>query len=507
MTHAAACADLVARLKRAHVLHTVNGLLGWDEQVNLPPDSADLRAEQVAVMAELEHAAATDPRIGERLAELEDQRAELTADEQVIVRYARRDYDRVTKLPPEFVRDKAAHSSRAYHAWTACRAKADFPGFAPFLQKHLDLARQEAAFLGYAGAPYDYLIDQHDPGMTAAAVERLFAGLRAELVPLMREIVLSPVKARTDIFRGFPVERQRAFLNEVTTRMGFNYRRGRIDVSVHPFCEGCGADIRMTTRFDENHPLDSLFSAIHETGHGLYEQGTRLEHQGTPLGQPVGMAVHESQSRLWENQVARNRAFWRFFEPRFRETFPAPLQAVSSADLYLAINAVEPTLIRVDADEVTYNLHVVLRFELEKRLFAGTLAVSDLPAAWNALAQDLLGLTPPSDRQGVLQDVHWAAGMFGYFPSYCLGNMMAAQFWYQAQSDLPGLEEDFARGDFSRLLDWLRRNIHEQGRRHDTLELVQIVTGAPLSPQPLLRYLRERYGPLYLKQVPPVAQT
>jgi carboxypeptidase Taq len=271
-------------------------------------------------------------------------------------------------------------------------------------------------------------------------------------------------------------------------------------VSLHPFCEGSGADIRMTTHFDEHNPLNSLFSAIHETGHGLYEQGTLLEHQGTPLGQAVGMAVHESQSRLWENQVARSRPFWRFFEPRFRETFAAQLGAVSSDELYLAVNAVRPTLIRLEADEVTYNLHIVLRFEIEKRLFAGALAVRDLPEAWNALAQELLGLTPANDREGVLQDVHWSGGMFGYFPSYCLGNMMAAQLWYKVRGDLPGLDDDFARGDFSRLLGWLRRNIHEQGRRHDTQELVRVVTGEPLSPQHLLRYLRERYGALYLQR-------
>ena len=497
MTTEAAYAELVSALKRAHVLGTVNGLLGWDEQVNLPPDSADLRAEQLALMAELYHAAASAPRSGELLALLEDRRGELSADQAVVVKIARRDYDRLTKLPPEFVREKARHSSQAFHAWAECKGKSDFAGYAPFLQKHLDLAKQEAAYLGYAGAPYDYMIDRHDPGMTAAVIERLFGELRAGLVPLMREIVSSPVKARPDVFRGFPAERQRAFLREVTERLGFNYRRGRIDVSLHPFCEGSGADVRMTTRFKEDYPLSSLFGAIHETGHGLYEQGTRLEHQGTALGQAVGMATHESQSRLWENQVARGRAFWRFFEPRFRETFPEQLRAVSPEDLYLAVNAVRPTLIRVEADEVTYNLHIVLRFELEKRLFAGTLAVADLPAAWNQLAQELLGLTPPNDREGVLQDVHWSGGMFGYFPSYCLGNMMAAQLWYRALADLPGVEEDFARGDFSRLLGWLRRHVHEQGRRHDTQELVRVITGEPLTPKHLLRYLRERYLPLY----------
>ena len=540
MTNDAAYSELVARLKRAHVLGTVNGLISWDEQVNLPPDSADLRAEQLALMAELQHAAASDPRIGELLTELEggggpcscdqtpagaqrhpeddptrrvtlaqastaspvvgpkESAETLTMDQRVVVKHARRDYDRVVKLPPEFVREKARHGSETFHAWARCKAAADFAGYAPYLEKHLQLAKQEAAFLGCSAAPYDYMIDRNDPGMTAAVIERLFNELKEGLVPLVREIVASPVKARAGILRGFPVAGQRAFLHRVTERLGFNYRRGRIDVSLHPFCEGSGADIRMTTWFDEDNPLNSLFSAIHETGHGLYEQGMPLEHQGTPLGQAVGMGVHESQSRLWENQVARSRGFWRFFEPLLRETFSAQLGAVSSDELYLAVNTVRPTLIRVDADEVTYNLHIILRFEIEKQLFDGTLAVAGLPAAWAERAKELLGLTPPNDREGVLQDVHWSGGMFGYFPSYCLGNMMASQFWYKAQSDLPGLEDDFGLGDFSRLLGWLRRNIHEQGRRHDTQELVKVVTGEPLTPAYLLRYLRERYGALYL---------
>jgi carboxypeptidase Taq len=497
MTNDTAYEELISRLKRVHVLGTVNSLLGWDEQVNLPPDSADLRAEQLGLLAELQHAAASDPRVGELLTLLEARAGEPADDQKVVLKYGRRDYDRVVKLPPEFVSEKARHSSRAFHAWAECRGRSDFAGYAPFIQRHIELAKQEAGYLGYAAAPYDYMIDRNDPGMTAETVGALFAELKNELVPLMREIVGSPVKARPGVFRAFPVEQQRTFLHAVTERIGFNYRRGRIDVSLHPFCDGCGADLRMTTHFDEHNPLNSLFSAIHETGHGLYEQGIPIERQGTPLGQAVGMAVHESQSRLWENQVARSRAFWRFFEPRFRETFSAQLGAVSSDELYLAVNAVQPTLIRVDADEVTYNLHIILRFEIEKQLFAGTLAVADLPAAWNTLAQELLGLTPPGDREGVLQDVHWSGGMFGYFPSYCLGNMMAAQFWYKAQGDLPGLDEDFAKGDFSRLLGWLRRNIHEQGRRYDTRELVKAVTGEALSPKHLLRYLRERYLPLY----------
>jgi carboxypeptidase Taq len=253
----------------------------------------------------------------------------------------------------------------------------------------------------------------------------------------------------------------------------------------------------MTTRFNEDEPLDSLFSAIHETGHGLYEQGLVRAHYGTALGMHAGMAAHESQSRLWENQVSRSRGFWRFFEPRFRALFPAQTADVSSDELYLAINAVEPTLIRVDADEVTYNLHIVLRFEIEQKLFAGTLAVRDLPEAWRAASQDLIGLEPSNDPEGVLQDVHWSDGSFGYFPSYCLGNMMAAQLWYRALALRPALEDDFASGDFSWLLGWLREQVHVQGRRYEMQELVRRVTGEELSPRHLVQYLRERYGALY----------
>lgn len=514
MTIEAAADELVAKLKRLHVLGTVDSLLGWDEQVNLPPGSAELRAQQLALMAEVRHAAATDSRLGELIATLEEKETArpalrsdsgqavtpcaLTPDLRVILRHARRDYDRATKLPADFMREKAEHGSRAYHAWAACKPKSDFAGFAPFLEKHLELARREAAYLGKSEAPYDYFIDQHDPGLTEAVIAGLFDELKAGLAPLAREIAASPVKAKAEILRGFPVDRQRDFLREVTGRLGFDYNRGRIDVALHPFCSGSGADTRMTTRFDAGNPLGSLFSAVHETGHGLYEQGLPVVDHGTALGEAVGMAVHESQSRIWENQVARGRAFWRFFEPRYRELFAEQLRDVSSGELYLAINAVRPSLIRTESDEVTYNLHIILRFEIEKRLFAGTLAVGDLPAAWSEGMKELLGLKPSNHREGVLQDVHWSGGSFGYFPSYCLGNMIAAQLWYKALGGIPDLEEDFTRGDFSRLLGWLRQNIHERGRRLDTLDLVRAVTGAPLSPRPLLRYLRERYLPLYL---------
>lgn len=493
-----AYSQLITKLKRAHLLETVSGLLGWDEQVNLPPDSADIRAEQVAIMAEVCHEAAAQAEIESLLSALESADAELSADQRTVVGHARRDYDRLTKLPSSFVAERAKLVSSAYHAWAHAKATNDFASYVPSLKKHLELARKEAEFLGWGDRAYDYMIDRHDPGMTAEKVTALFGELKEGLIPFVRQILSSPQRASTRLFQGFPVEEQRRFLREVTEKLGFDYRRGRIDVSLHPFCSGSGADIRMTTRFHEDEPLDSLFSSIHETGHGLYEQGLPLSDQGTPLGQAIGMGVHESQSRLWENQVSRSQAFWTYFEPRFRERFPTQTTALSSDALYRAINAVEPTLIRVDADEVTYNLHILLRFEVEQQLFRGDLRVEDLPTEWNRLSKDILGLTPPDDRKGVLQDVHWSGGAFGYFPSYCIGNMIAAQLWYKVRTDLPDLDGDFTRGEFGRLLAWLRTQIHQQGRRFDTLGIVKHVTGEDLSPRYLLRYLRERYAPLYL---------
>jgi len=509
-------AQLLSHLGRIHKLETIAQLLGWDEQVNLPKGSADLRAEQHAVLAETIHAAASDPALGDLIARLAEGKGAaddaLSAEERLVVREAQRDYERATKLPVTFVRAKAAQSSVGFHAWAKARAEDDFASYAPVLERNLELAREEAAYLGWGGDPctsasgergsraYDYMIDKHDPGLSAAVIEGLFGELRAGLVPLAREIAENDdgrAKAARARLRGFAINAQREFLDEVTRRLGFDYERGRIDVSLHPFCAGTGADIRMTTRFNEDEPLDSLFSAIHETGHGLYEQGLPLAHHATALGKAAGMGVHESQSRLWENQVGRSRAFWAFFEPRFREKFSGPLRGVSSEELYLAVNAVEPTLIRVDADEVTYNLHIILRFEIERQLFSGALKVGDLPEAWAALSRELLGLEPKNDREGVLQDVHWSDGAFGYFPSYCLGNMIAAQLWEAVQAEEREIEADFTHGDFGRLLAWLRKNVHAAGKRYDALDLTQRVTGKPLSPAPLLRYLRERYLPLY----------
>ncbi len=479
-------------------LGSVLSLLAWDEQVNLPTAAAKHRAAQRATLADLHHREATRPQVAEWLDALESGSEALTEDERVIVREARRDYDRSARLPSEFVRRRAEAQASAYHTWKRARENNDFSAFEPDLARNLDLAREEASYHGKSGMEaYDFHIDSHDPGMTAGSIERLFTVLREELIPLVHRITESTVRPDTTIFRGFPEADQEAFLRRVVAAFGFDFERGRIDRTVHPFCSGNMFDTRITTRYDVDNPIDSLTSSMHEAGHALYQQGLPAEYFGTGLGEHVGMAVHESQSRLWENQVGRSRSFWKYWEPEYRAAFPRQLQGVSSDQFYLALNAVAPTPIRVDADEVTYNLHILLRFELEKRLFDGTLETRDLPAAWCACSQELLGHTPRDFREGVLQDVHWSIGAFGYFPSYCLGNMLAAQIWYAARDALPDMDRDFEQGVHQPLLEWLRANVHRHGKRYTTPELTQRVTGAELGPESLIRYLKERYLPLY----------
>jgi carboxypeptidase Taq len=492
--------ELLERLRRLHTLYTVADLLSWDEQVNLPPDSSDQRLEQLSLLAELQHSEGSAPRIGELISALESEGSSLSAPQLAVVKMARKNFDRVAHLPVAFVREKAEHCSRSYHAWVEARQKSDFASFAPFIAKHLELARKEASLMGWGDRAYDYLLDLHDPGVDSAFLQTIFEELRSGLVPFAQQVVSSPVKADTGFLRGYDVEAQKRFARDVVASLGLNFKRGRLDESVHPFCSGTGADLRMTTRFDVNNPFDSLFSAIHESGHGLYEQGLPREHPGSALSLPAGMAVHESQSRLWENQVARSHGFWNHFEPRFRAAFPDQMAGVSSEAMYLAVNAVTPTLIRVDSDEVTYNLHILLRFDIERRLFSGEIKVEDLPRAWKIASLQLLGLLPENDREGVLQDVHWSCGDFGYFPSYTLGNMFAAQLWYRALELMPGMEYDFACGDFTKFLGWLRQEVHSKGCQYTLPELVRRSTGAELSPKPLLRYLKERYGPLYLHE-------
>jgi len=501
MTSPTPYTQLVTELDRVAVLKSNLRFLSWDEQVNLPPGSSDFRGRQKSGLAGLVHRELTSQSLGDRIAAAEAIRDQLDGRQKTVVHHARRDYDLSTKVPADLVASKAALDTEAHQVWAQARKECNYAAFAPYLQRQLDVAAQIAACYGKTGAAaYDHMIDRHDPGMDAATITRLFDELAAGLIPLAEAVMASPVKARRDLLRGFPVEQQETFLREVTAALGFDFRRGRLDRSVHPFCSGTGFDTRMTTRFDAHQPLMSLFGAIHESGHGMYEQGLPKEHYGTALGEHAGMAVHESQSRLWENQVGRSPAFWTYWESRYRALFPEQLAALDSRGLFLAVNAVTRQPIRVEADEIMYNLHIMLRFRLEKAMFTGQLAVKDLPGAWNELAKSMLGLTPQNDAEGCLQDVHWSGGGFGYFPSYCLGNMIAAQLWETARRALPRMDEELAStGGSASLLQWLRREVHARGKQLDTRALTLTVTGGELSPQALLRYLKDRYGSLYLK--------
>ena len=488
---------LLRELREMGLLSSISSLLHWDEQTQMPAKGAAHRAEQASLVATTVHARLTSPRVGELL----DAAAEGGDEDRTVnVRETRRTYDRARKIPPSLVEELARTGVLAQHAWTDARKRNDYPAFRPWLEKVVSLKRQEADCVGYAsGNRYDALLDEYEPGATAADIKRTFDGLRGPLVELVRKIVDSPRKAPLEVLqRHFPAAAQERLAREAAAAVGFDFSAGRLDTSAHPFCTGIGpGDTRMTTRYDEHYFGDAFFGVLHETGHGLYDQGLPAEHFGTPLGEAVSLGIHESQSRMWENLVGRGRAFWRHFMPRAREGFPDALAGVSDDDWYFAVNDVRPSLIRTEADEATYNLHVMLRFELEQAMLTGEVGAADVPEAWNQRIRDYLGVTPPNDADGCLQDIHWSGGAIGYFPTYTLGNLYAAQFFEQARRDLGDLDAMLARGEFKPLLDWLRRNIHSHGKRHQPGELVRRVTGRELSPEPLLRHLRGKATELY----------
>jgi carboxypeptidase Taq len=497
--------ELVGQLREVGVMASVLSVLGWDERVTLPPRGAGHRAAQASLLARRVHEQFTAQRIGELLREIESggpaagDGGGTEADVAVNVREARRQYDRATRLPPALVEEMAKTEVLAQQAWADARKRSDFAAFRPWLEKWLELKKQQAACYGHRGHVYNALLEDFEPGETAENLSAVFESLRGPLVDLIGRITSSGRQAPLDILeRHYPADAQARLARAAAAAIGFDFEAGRLDVSVHPFCSGIGpGDTRMTTRYDEHFFGDAFFGVLHETGHCLYEQGLPAEHFGTPLGESVSLGIHESQSRMWENLVGRSRAFWRFFLPQAREAFPAALAGVSDDDWYRAVNDVRPSLIRTESDEATYNLHVLLRFELEKAMLTGDLSVADLPGAWNERMKRYLGVDVPDDARGCLQDIHWSGGAIGYFPTYTLGNLYAAQFFEQARADLGDLDGQFARGEFGPLLGWLRENVHRHGKRYRAGELVQRVTGRPLSAEPLLAYLRGKAGEVY----------
>ncbi len=486
---------LTEYFKETAYLRSAQKLLAWDQRTMIPPKGHAHRAGQIAALAKLLHARDTDPAVGEHLAAVEGTAVvqDPTSPAAVNVREWRRRYEQATRIPPELAVALARAAAEGQTAWEQARPKNDWPAFQPFLERIVALKREQAQALGYAGEPYDALLDLYEPGETAAGIEPLFVELRQALMALLPRVA-APFREEGGILnRHFPRERQEALAREAAAVIGYDFAAGRLDPTAHPFSITIGlGDARITTRYDEHFLGTALFGTLHEAGHALYNLGLPEEHWGAPRGEAVSLAIHESQSRLWENLVGRSLSFWRFFFPRVREHFPT-LADVRLEDFYAAVNRVSPSLIRVEADEVTYNLHIIFRFHLERALMRGTLSVAHLPGAWNEQVQTVLGLTVPDDAQGVMQDVHWSGGHIGYFPTYALGNLYAAQFFARARAELGNLDGQFARGEFAPLLAWLREKIHARGSTFWPRDLVRQVTGEDLNPRYLLTYLEEKF--------------
>ncbi len=493
--------ELKARLLEVNDLGSAAAVLRWDQATYMPPGGAGARGRQLATLGRLAHEKFTDAALGRLLDALERETRDLPrdADDVSLVRVTRREYERSVRVPAAFVSEMSEHDAHSYQVWTEARPANDFARMRPLLEQTLDLSRRLAGFFPGYESIADPLIDYSDPGLKAAAVRLLFAELRERLVPLVRAITAQPPADDSCLRQHAPEADQLAFGLGVIRRYGFDLERGRQDKTHHPFMTKFSlGDVRITTRVREDDLTDALFSTLHECGHALYEQGIRHEYDGTPLAEGASAGVHESQSRLWENLVGRSRGFWEHFYPRLQASFPAQLATVPLETFYRAINRVARSLIRTDADEVTYNLHVMLRFDLELDLLEGRLEVKDLPDAWRTRMMTDLGLSPPDDRDGALQDVHWYAGLIGgQFQGYTIGNILSAQFFAAATRAHPAIPGEIARGEFGALHAWLRENVYQHGAKFTADELVERATGSPMSIEPYLDYLWRKYQPLY----------
>jgi len=498
--------ELRERLGEVSDLEQAAGTLQWDQQTMMPRAGAAARAEQLATLETVVHERATSSELGTLL----DRAAEESAgeppdsDAASLVRVARRDYDKARRVPGELKAEMARAGSLGQEAWERARAQSDFALFRPHLERGLELKRRYVeCFSGEFDCAYDALLDDFEPGTRTAEVAAVFEELKAGLVPLIAAIAervgtTGEEKASTSpLYGAFPAEAQRALVLQILPRLGFDPVGWRLDEAAHPFATGTPGDVRLTTRYEEDHLGMALYSALHECGHGLYEAGVAPELARTPLGSGVSLGLHESQSRLWENVVGRSRPFCTWALPLLQAAFPPQFAGVEVEELFRAANRVRPSLIRVEADEATYSLHVILRFELEQELIEGRLAVADLPEAWNARMRDYLGVEVPDDARGVLQDVHWSAGLFGYFPTYALGNVISLQIWERARAELPDLDARIERGELAPLREWLREHLHRYGRKFTPRETLVLAAGAPLDVRPYLAYLREKLGAVY----------
>jgi len=492
--------SLLQRSREIAAYNSAASLLAWDQETYMPPKAGAYRAEQLGQLAGLAHRLGTSSEVGDMLKSCEDNLPPCADEEETSLRAAnvrewRRDYDRATKLPVRLVEDLARTSSLAREAWAQARRDSNFGGFAPWLEKILGLVREQAECWGYTTCAYDALLEGYEPGARAADLTPVFTDLQKQLTPLLPR--LQKITEAVDPARlegAYPVVAQQAFNRHVVESMGFDFEAGRIDATVHPFCTEMGPkDCRLTTRYNERDFTSSLSGTMHEAGHGLYTQGLDAAYFGTPMGTYVSLGIHESQSRLWENQVGRSRDFWKHWYPRALKQFPG-LASLSQDEFWLVVNRVKPSHIRVDADEATYNLHIILRFEIEQKLVSGELPVADLPAAWNKRFEELLQIPVPDDVRGCLQDTHWAMGLIGYFPTYTLGTLNAAQLFSAALKQVPGLDVDLKEARYGKLLEYMREKVHRHGRRYSPTELIERATGEPTRATYFMDYLKGKYG-------------
>ena len=496
--------QLLKESKDASALGATMSLLGWDREVMMPEKGNAYRADQLAVTSRIYHEMCTDPVIGELLDACESDEELIrnpTSDSAANIREWRHSYDRATKLPSALVEEEAKLASLSQNAWAEARKENDFTAFQPWLEKIVELLQRKAECFGWdeGGEPWDALAEDYEPGCTAATVSEVFTPLRERLQSLLDEIMGSDTKP-SNAFNEIvlPIDQQKAFVHAIAEQIGFDFDAGRLDESTHPFCSGTHCkDVRMTTRFHENNVNDAIGSTMHESGHGIYEQGLLFENVGTPMGKAVSLGIHESQSRMWENQVGRCEAFWKWCYPTMKNFFGDATSSLSFEDVYGGANIVRPDFIRVEADEATYNMHIMIRFEIERLLMNGDLSVADLPDAWNQRYKDYLGIEVPDNAKGCMQDIHWSMAAIGYFPTYTLGNLYCAQFFEKAMEEHPDLYEQFEKGEFGTLKTWLNENIHRHGQRYRAAELCEHVTGKPLTADPLMRHLEGKLKPLY----------
>jgi carboxypeptidase Taq len=481
-------------------MNAMTSLLEWDMEVYMPPGGADSRANHMAVMEEMAHEFFTADETGKLIELAQQEVAHLPYDstEASTVRLASHDYQNAVKLPSDFVAEMSRVTAKAHHTWAKAREDSDFSAFEPDLARIIELKVKEAEYYGYAQNPYDALLDAYDKGINTEMVRATFDGHKPDLIALIADVSKVAGRVNDGLVRGtFPVDAQRAFATFVLNTIGFDFERGRLDVAVHPFeINFSRYDVRLTTRYHDDWLNPALFGSMHEGGHGMYEQGVAPELSGTVLGSGTSLSVHESQSRLWENIVGRSKGFWQWALPHFKQYFPH-MSHVTADEMFKAINTVERSFIRVEADEATYNLHIMLRFELENDLLNGRVAVKDLPRAWNARFEQFFGIVPPNDALGVLQDVHWSAGLVGYFPTYALGNLLSVQYYEAALKAHPEIPSEIENGKFSTLLGWLNTNIHQHGRKFNTDELTRRVTGGGMDSAPYIGYLKRKFGEVY----------